>query len=46
MSGNCHVWLTLAPGIYIQFWVYQHYLPFLPALHDHMLRTLESSRRK
>lgn len=46
MSGNCHAWLTLAPGIYMQFWVYQQYLPFLPALHDHMLHTLESSRRK
>jgi len=45
-SANCAAWITLAPGIYIQFWVYQHYLPFLPALHDHMLHTLESSRRK
>lgn len=45
-SGNCYTWLTLSPGIYIQFGVNQQSLPFLPALHDHMLHTLESSRRK
>jgi hypothetical protein len=46
ISGKCQAWITLAPGIYLQFEGYQQYLPLLPALHDHMLQTLIASRRK
>lgn len=46
LTGTCGGWITLGSNnIYIHFDVYQQYLPFLPALHDHILNTFLTSRK-
>jgi hypothetical protein len=43
---TCASWVYLGPGIIIHFRVPQQYLPFVPALHDHLIQTLQQSRKK
>lgn len=45
ITSKCGTWVSIVPGAYIKFEVAQQYMPFIPALHDEMIKTLENSRR-
>ncbi len=46
VGSSCRAWIALGSNnIEMDFMVYQQYLPFLPALHDHILNTFIASRK-
>lgn len=46
LHRSCYSWIYLRPGVVLEFDVPQQYLPFVPALHDHLIKTLAQSRIK
>ena len=45
LGATCGTWVWIDNGIAIQFDVNQQYLPYVPQLHDHFVKTLQRSRK-